>query len=714
MKKTKKKGLNVSHTKTKKMCPINLKPFMKKHMKKHLNRMKGVSFKKEKKEFLKELLSKFAPDHIKAKDNFYDYINFQWLKNITLEEQQKYIVQVDDFRLIQDKVYHQLDELILNYIKENNNKLSKNLHNFYTSVISMNSIENSKRLAKESVQEIDALIRENNPWKLLAFFNKDEMISSGAPLVWSMVPDIKEPTIFRSSINPHRFFLMDLAIYYDDGKDQHYKKKYRNEFKKYVKRVFDVCLGKGHGLNPQDVYNVEVDIFISMGCNDVSKNESEYNKVRVAECKEKYGFDWVEFTKQLGYSKTPDSFTTFSLNYLKCGTDLFLKNWNTPAWRTYWIFLLLRRIVRITKKWEEIPFDFYGKFERGQEKINNSDAVSASLYMSIPFNTFLTNQYIAKYADPQKIEYVKTLCDDLLLVFKNILERNTWLSPKTKKYALYKMSKFHFIIGKPDKLREDPDLDYGTNLYENMKKIHDWRHKKFIELETREVIDIPEMDWGQYPVKMTGTQAYIVNASYTPSRNTIYINQGYIQKPFVDLDERGIEYNLAHLGYVIAHEISHGFDDFGSKYDAEGRLHNWWTPEDAAYFKKIQKDIVKQYEEFALRDGIVFDASIGTGENLADISGLAICDAYLRYFQENNQDIIPIRNLSFQAFYTYYAVQSKQFINKKAISAQLKTNPHPLDKYRCNVPLSRSEIFRSLFNVQKGDGMWWHNTNTVW
>lgn len=700
--------------KTKKTCSINLKPFMEKYITRHSKRLNSFTMKEEKKHFLKELLSKFAPHSIKPEHNFYDYINYQWIQNITLEEQQKYIIQVDDFRLAQDRVYHQLDEIILNYIKTHDDRLSKNLKHFYDSVIEMNKIEDSKKLAREAVQTIDALIEENNAWKMIAHFNKDEMIASGSPFVWTIQPDIKQPDIFRSNINPHSFIFIDLAIYYDDNTDVKYKAKYRQVFKKYVKKVFDTCLGKGHGFNPNDVFDVEVQIFNSMGCTDVVSKEVEYNKISKHECKSKYGFDWKEFATQLGYSTVPEYFTTFSLNYLKCGTDLLLKNWNSPTWRTYWIFLLLRRIVRITKKWEELSFEFYGDFERGQEKINNSDAVSASLYMSVPFNTFLTNQYVEKYANPQYIEYVETLCKDLLLVFRQILERNTWMSPKTKKYALYKMSKFKFIIGKPEQLREDPDLDYGTNLFENMQKINDWRHKRFIGLETKPVIDIPMMDWTQYPVKMTGTQAYIVNASYTPAKNTIYINQGYIQKPFIDLDERGIEYNLAHLGYVLAHEMSHGFDDFGSKYDAEGKLNNWWSAEDKKYFKKVQEDITKQYQEVALRDGLKFDASIGVGENLADISGLSICDAYLRYFQENNEDVIPIRNLSFQAFYTYYALQAKQFIEKKAISAQLKTNPHPLDKYRCNVPLSRSEIFRSLFNVKKGDGMWWHNTDTVW
>jgi putative endopeptidase len=263
-------------------------------------------------------------------------------------------------------------------------------------------------------------------------------------------------------------------------------------------------------------------------------------------------------------------------------------------------------------------------------------------------------------------------------------------------------------------LREDPLLDYGHNVIENVDKIHAWRLNEFINLEGKGLVDIPIMDWTQYPVKMSGTQAYIVNASYTPSKNSIYINLGYIQKPFVDLEERGIEYNLAHLGFTIGHEMGHSLDDWGSQYDYRGNLHDWWTAADKKKFKKIQQDVVKQYEEFAARDGITFDASIGVGEDLADIAGLAVCDEYLRDYQAKNEDIIPIKNISFEAFYTYYAFQQKQQVGKKALAAQLKTNPHPLDKYRCNIPLSRSQIFRALYNVKKGDGMWWHNTNTVW
>ena len=439
-----------------------------------------------------------------------------------------------------------------------------------------------------------------------------------------------------------------------------------------------------------------------------------YNKIHGNEALSKYDFDWKEFSHQLGFKQMPSTFITSSKNYLKCGSDLFLQNWNTPKWRSYWVWILLSRLARITSGYEKLNYEFSGKFEKGQEELNRTDAVSASLYMSIPFNTFLTNEYVKKYENPQAVKYVKILCNDLKIVYKKILMRNTWLQPSTKDYALKKLEHFNFVYGKPEGLREDPDLDYGTVLYDNMKKIIDWRHKKLIQLNNKPTIDIPMMDWSQYPVKMVGTQAYIVNASYTPSKNSIYINLGYIQKPFVDLDERGIEYNLAHIGFTISHELSHAFDDWGSKYGWDGNLNDWWTDADKKKYKLIQDDVIKQYEEFAARDGIKFDASIGVGEDLADISGLAICDEYLRDFQEKNDDLIPIRYFSYEGFYTYFAFQQRQVVTKKALSAQLKTNPHPLDKYRCNVPLSRSKIFRALYNVKKGDGMWLHNTDTIW
>jgi predicted metalloendopeptidase len=689
-------------------CPIGLKPF-EEHFSKNKTKMK------RKKEFVKQLLSKFAPHSIKPENDFYDYINYQWLKDVDVEQQQKYIVQVDNFRLTQDKVYTQLDDIVVEYIKTHHDKLAKNLKNYRRSVIEMNPKTYSRKLAVQCISTIDSFFEQGNPWKLLAYFNSDEMLCGSCPFVWSLNPDEKDTKNYRCYVTPHTFELVDLSVYYDDGTDVAYKKKYRAEYKKYIKNVFNILLGK-NDYDPQDIFDVEVELFNSFVCPDIKVKDEDctYYKITATEAKSKYDFDWATFSKELGFKTPPAFFITSNLSYLKCVSKIFLSNWNTPKWKTYWLFILLKRIVRITRDWENIIFKFKGEFERGQEKINKSDSVSAALYMSVPFNTFLTNKYVAMYENNQALQYVKILCDDLKIVFKRILERNTWLQPSTKRYALKKINHFQFVYGKPEGLRADPDLNYGSLLYDNMQKINAWRHKSFIELEGKHTIDIPMMDWNHYPVKMAGTQAYIVNASYTPAKNSIYINLGYIQKPFVDLDERGIEYNLAHIGNTIAHELSHGFDDTGSKYGYDGNLYDWWTPADKKKYKEIQKDVIQQYEEFAARDKIKYDAAIGIGESLADISALAICDEYLKDFQEKNEDLTPIRSLSYEAFYTYFAFQQRQKVGKKALIAQLKTNPHPLDKYRCNVPLTRSMIFRALYDVKKSNGMWWHNTNTIW
>ena len=693
---------------------IGLKPFAKDFDKKMVKKLKE-SNEEIKRNFVKNLMSQYSPRGIKPNNDFYDHINYTWLKNVSLTSSQKYITQIDDFRLAQDKVYGQLNELILDYIKHNDNKLSKELKSFYNSVIRMNNKEHSKKLSKEIFHKIKELRKDkNNIWKMLALANKSEVIRSYAPFVWSLNPDNKQSSIGRCYLDPHTFYLLDTSVYFDDGTEVKYKQDIRNNFKHLCKKVFDIALGPNHGLKPECVFEVEQELINSFVCNEGTNSTSTYNKINTIESMTKYDFNWKEFAKELGFSYTPPFYITSNENYLKCGTEVMLKNWNSDKWLSYWVFLFLKPICRMTSGWENIIYDYFGRYERGQEAINTSNAVSATLYLSIPFNKFLTDQYVAKYENAASLKYVEVLCNDLKETFLKMMRRNTWLSPSTKKYALLKLKHLHFDIATPKILREDPLLNYGESIIENMNKIFEWRHEQSLQLEGKEAVDIPIMDWTQYPVKMTGRQAYIVNASYTPSKNGIYINLGYIQKPFLDLDERGIEYNLAHLGFTIGHEMSHGFDDWGSQYDYHGNLNDWWTPSDKKKFKEIQADVINQYEVFAARDGIKFDASIGIGEDLADISGLAICDKYLRDNQWHNNDIIPIQNISFEAFYVFYAYQQKQQVSKKALAAQLKTNPHPLDKYRCNVPLSRSLVFRAIYDVSKDDGMWWHNTNTVW
>ena len=669
------------------------------------------------KQILKDLRKAVSPSKINPQNDFYSYINDRWLKEFEIQAGQEYIVQVDNFRLVQDKVFRELLEIVDDYVndKKNNSKFAKSLKTFYHSARHYNTDEQSAYYANFFVSNIDELRKDKtNLWNLLGLLNFNEIISYGSPFVWTLNPDDKNPNVYRCYVDAPQLTLIDINIYFD-YKTSKYAKNYKKVYIKYLHDLFNHAFGKNHGFNVEDVFECELKIVNTYECTIIKKEDPDnYNVVHKKDALEHFGFDWKAFTSALGFKYTPDYFITSNLNYLLCMTQLLLKEWDDEKWRTYWVYIYIRQEQRFNYKGHEIFFNFHGNFVRGQEK--NLDTSLFTIYpMGFAFNSFLTNEYISKYKNQTAVDYVKTMAKDLKTVFIRIIKRNNWLQPITKKKAIEKLENFKLTVGSPELLRDDPILDYLENdLWGNLTKMAMWRHENAVILEGKPIIDIPVMDWAQIPPKFVGTQAYVVNAAYTPSQNGIYIPLGYIQKPFVDLEERGIEYNLAHIGFTIAHEMSHALDDWGSKYDSTGKLNNWWTKKDQKKFKKIQDDVIKQYETFASYDGIKFDAAPSVGEDLADISGLTICREYLRDFQLKNEDNLPVQKLSFEAFFVYFAIQQRQQLSKKALDAQLKTNPHPPDKYRCNVPLSRLPVFRAIFDVKKGDKMWWHSTNRVW
>ena len=672
-------------------------------------------------DLIKMLHKRYVPSSITPRNDFYTYINYTWLRDKTLGSTRSkgkttYYVEVDNFRIMQDKVYHQVMDLVKKYIKEHDTHQSKQLNNVYKSFLTLSSAS-AKHHILTTPKNFELYRKNDELLELLASINKNMIVSWGCPIHWKVQPDEKNSKIFRSYICMPELSLYDYLLYLGDyGQSRkyiEYKNKVKREYFKMITKLFDSCYGAGHGLKAQDVFDVELDLLTAMGCDKV-KNDSPnyYNVVKSDEALEKYGFDFPAFSKLLGYKKVPEFFICESLNYLKCVSKLLLDNWKSAKWASYWHYIYLRQIIRFDKKLIHIYYDFHGKFINGQPLPFPLD-IYPIFGLSVTFNTFLTNEYVDNYRDTRTQAFAESLGTDLLTIFKRIIGQNKWLSAPTKKYALQKLEHLKFIVGHPNDLRPDPFLDYDANdAWGNLLKIATWKMNAYIELTDKAVSNIPVVDWNNF--KLIGKQCYIVNAFYTPVENSIYIPLAYLQKPFVDLDQRGIEYNLALLGDTLGHEMSHSLDNTGSKYDWHGNLYDWWTPEDKKKFKDIIKDIVKQYEYFAARDGIKFDAEIGVGEDMADISGIAICEEYLRDFQSKNDDVIPIRAASFQAFYTYYAISQKQFINKKAIASQLKVNPHPLDKYRTNIPLSRLEVFRSLYNIQKGDKMWWHSTSTIW
>jgi predicted metalloendopeptidase len=654
------------------------------------------------------------------KNDFYDYVNQQWFKETVIEDKPKFYVEVDNFRIVQEKVYYQLINNVKTYINENpKSKQSIAIKKLYES-ITTKSTNHISEYGKKVINEIEDFINPNtnkNVYDILADINSNEIISYGAPIQWQLAPDEKNVKKYLSHLSSAQLSIYDYLIYIDDPTDnletKQYKSYIKKHFLKYINEIFEVCVGKNHSYNPQDIWDVELELLDAMGCNQIKHdNPNFYNVVSAKELESEFGIDWVQFTQKLGFKEAPQKVIVSSLNALKCTMQLLKEKWNSPKWKTYWLYIHFRQIIRFSNTYRHIHYNFHEKILKGQP-VDMPDEIYPIFALSMCFNTFLTEQYIEHNYNPLYVDYTKHLANDLRILFIYKIQRNTWLSPSTKKTALNKLNKLKVVIGSPGKLRYDPLLDYiSDDPWYNMRLLTKWKHKKYVNLEGKDIIDIPEIDWQEF--KLVGTQAYMVNAYYRPTSNSIYVPMAYLQPPFIDLKERGLEYNLAFIGYTIAHELSHCLDDNGSKFDENGNLNNWWTDHDRKIFKNKIKDVVNQYETVAARDKITFDAEIGVGEDLADISGMSLVEEYLRDYLVINDDIDIIKHVNLVKLYIYLAIQGKQKIYKKAIKAQLKINPHPLEKYRVNCPISRLPLFRAIYDIKKGDGMWWHNTDSIW
>ena len=653
------------------------------------------------------------------KNDYYGYVNDEWFRNNDIEKmEKKYYVQYDNFRIKQEEVYYKLIDYVETYIKNNpTSKKAIAISNLYQS-LKNNTLKQTLKRVDAVVAQLDTFITNNDMYGLLAMVNSNETISWMSPVHWYIMPDEKNVKQYISHMTFGQLGIYDYLIYIDLPTDKPESKKYKKSVKtayiKYIEEVFVACLGKERAkkYNPHDIWDVESEILNEIGCDaHIKSDPNYYNKIPTHELETKYDFDWKTFAKKLGYTTPPDKIVITSLNGIKCVVSLLKKKWNTPQWQTFWLFIQFKQMIRFEDSLRHIHYNFYKKFLEGQP-VDMPSKIYPIFGLSLMFNTFLAEQYVEHNYNPLYVNYVKHLVDDLKELFIKKIEVNQWLSPPTKKAALEKLRKLEIVVGKPEHLRYDPIFDYrADDPLANVGLLLRWKHKKYIQLEGAKVIDIPEFDWNAF--KITGTQCYMVNAYYRPNSNSIYVPLAYLQKPFIDLEERGLEYNLVYIGYTLGHELSHALDNTGSKFDADGNLNNWWTDADRKVFNEKVKDVVKQYETFAARDGIKFDAQLSVGEDLADISGMALVEAYLLDNQVVNNESTRIKKMNLAKLYMNLAIQGQQQIYKNAIKAQLIMNPHPLEKYRVNCSMARLELFKTIYNIKKGDGMWWNN-DTIW
>jgi len=488
------------------------------------------------------------------------------------------------------------------------------------------------------------------------------------------------------------------------------------------------CAGNGGGNGSGNGGNGDDDITERLKLPHYKNNLRGATRILKEDGMSLVGIDWREISKWIGYGEKetdiPPYFIVSQVGYLSSIMEILKKEWASDQWKSYWYFIYLRQLICFHDKWREIYLDFNDTLIRGKETHFPREYFPI-LGMAYAFPKTMTNEFTRRYKNEEMISKVREIGNTMLECYKERITRNTWMSATTKKGALNKLNTIKLRIGETNLSAHDPtNLDYDPkdawgNLIKRSIQRTEYiaRHHQDTNRDKLSADDLDIMNWGT--MKLAGVQSFVVNAYYTANSNSIYIPTAYMHSMNVQFG-RGYEYDLASVGFTFGHEISHALHVNSRIYNEEGVIKNWWSKEDTKIYERKIAAIRKQYEEISRKDGFVIDGNLSLSENLADVTGIAVCEdalqKYHRHVFDNVSDITRdehVRTSSFLNFYTYYAIQNRQYANFREILVQVLTNPHLNLKIRTNVPLMRSKTFRDVLEIKKGDKMYNDNFDVV-
>ncbi len=367
------------------------------------------------------------------------------------------------------------------------------------------------------------------------------------------------------------------------------------------------------------------------------------------------------------------------------------------AWRDWLAWSVVRNGASLLdSEIVQANFDFYGTTLSGAPQLRERWKRGVGLVEG-SLGEAVGELYVGKHFPPEAKARMVDLVDNLVAAYRERLEVLEWMSPDTRERALEKLAAFTPKIGYPDKWRDYTALEISADdLIGNVRRasLFEARHE-WAKLGG----PVDRLEWFMTP--------QTVNAYYNPGMNEIVFPAAILQPPFFDLDaDDAVNYGA--IGAVIGHEIGHGFDDQGSRYDGTGNLVDWWTEDDRARFDELAGRLIAQYDGLVPRSlppGNSVNGALTVGENIGDLGGVAV--AFEAYRLSLGGEPAPVIDglTGEQRFFLGWA-QAWRTKHREARAIQLLAiDPHSPDEFRCNIVSNLAE-FHEAFDVKPGDGMW--------
>ena len=639
----------------------------------------------------------YMDKNTKPSDNFFHFVNGTWLDKTEIPADRTSWGSFNELIKKTDKdALTILKDAANNPVYKSNTDQGKAV-NFFKSII--DTISRDKQgisplkpyLAKiekiKNIQDVQKLLVEMEPVISVGFFG----LQIGA--------DEKNSTKNSVNLGVARLGLSDKDYYSSQEKDS---KEKREKYELHVARMLQFIGENADQAKTSASKIVALEIALSNPRLDrVERRDSrlQYNPMTIADLQKMTpAIQWNSYFSELGFKKL-DTIIVLQPRYMKALQTVFTEN-KVDDWKEYMKWTLLNAAAsELTTAIEQANFDFYGKTLTGALKQRpREDRALQNVNRSI--GEALGKLYVEKMFPAEAKIKAEKMIHNVILAYQGRIENLTWMSPETKIKAIEKLKKINPKIGYPNKWKDYSALvikspDEGGSYFENMRNLSRWTFQEDLDKLSKPV---DKTEWGMSP--------QTVNAYYNPSYNEIVFPAAILQPPFYNY-QADEAVNYGGIGAVIGHEISHGFDDAGARYNADGNLINWWTDEDLKQFTALGTALADQYSALEPLPGIHVDGKFTLGENIGDLGGINAAYDGLQLFLNSNPNPGLIDGYTpEQRFFISWATVWRTKSRDEAIKSQVKTDPHTPGMYRGYVPMQNIDAFYKAFDIKPGDGMY--------
>lgn len=622
--------------------------------------------------------------------NFYEYANGDWIKNNPIPADYS---RWGSFEVLAEENYKVLRKILesaANSDAETGSNEQKIGDFYYTGMDTAQIEKNGYNPIKPELKKISEIKTKDDFYREIANLHKE-----GVPNLFNFYgrADAKNSDMTIAQLSQGGLGLPDRDYYTnDDARSKDVREKYQQHIARMLMLI-------GQNKETADKYahtvmNIETRLAkVSMTRVERRDPDKTYNKTDLQHLAETDpGFEWKNYFNLIGLPdpgainvEQPDFFKEVAVMI----SDIPLKDWKTYlSWK-----VVDDAASYLSSPFENENFEFNGKFMHGA-KVLPERWKRVMRSVSRNMGEALGQVYVKETFPPEAKERAHKIVMNLLEAMGERIKAVDWMSEATKKEALKKLAAFSVKIGYPDKWKDYSKLIIKRDSYAaNMQ-----RASEFEVQRNQDKIGKPvdKSEWGMTP--------QTVNASYSPSKNEITFPAAILQPPFFNQDaDDAINYGA--MGAAIGHEISHGFDDEGRKFDAEGNLKDWWTKEDADNFKARAQKIIDQFNSFVAIDSMHVNGELTTGENIGDLGGLNVAFTAFKKTEEYKENKKIDGFTPAQRFFLGWAQVWRNNIRPQALMLRLKTDPHSPGKFRVNGPLSNMPEFWKAFNVKEGDPM---------